>query len=107
MVKEFKDVEGDRKAGVRSLPVVLGVEQATKISMVVLVLSYALFWIPYLILDMNLIYPAVIAVVTVYTVWFALDFAKSSKVGQDSTNLYRRTIRAGVLLFVGMMIGTL
>ena len=45
-VKDFKDIEGDQKAGIKTLPIIAGYESAIKIMMVTIALSYILALLP-------------------------------------------------------------
>jgi 4-hydroxybenzoate polyprenyltransferase len=47
-VKDFKDIEGDRGAGIRTLPIVLGYEQAVRVIALLVAASYILL-VPYLL----------------------------------------------------------
>lgn len=48
-VKDFKDIEGDSEAEIRTLPIIFGYEPAIKIVMVGIAISYGLALLPYLL----------------------------------------------------------
>jgi 4-hydroxybenzoate polyprenyltransferase len=52
-IKDYKDVEGDRKTGMKTLPVQIGVEEAARITFIGLCLPIAVVWLPWKILDLS------------------------------------------------------
>ncbi len=52
-IKDYKDVEGDRKTGVMTLPVVFSPKRASRITALVLVLPLLLFWVPWYMLHLS------------------------------------------------------
>ncbi len=52
-IKDYKDVEGDRKTGMKTLPVQIGVEEASRITFVGLCLPIAVVWLPWKMLGLS------------------------------------------------------
>jgi len=55
-IKDFKDVEGDRKMGVRTLPVVFSPECASKITFAGMCLPVVLIWFPWFIFKLSIVF---------------------------------------------------
>lgn len=53
-IKDYKDVEGDRKVGMRTLPIVLGPEKAAMMTFAGFCMPLVLVWIPWLVLHLSL-----------------------------------------------------
>ncbi|MDY6965298.1 MAG: UbiA family prenyltransferase [Halobacteriota archaeon] len=49
IAKDFKDIEGDRESGVKTLPIALGYDSALKVMMVSVTASYIIAMLPYLL----------------------------------------------------------
>ena len=52
-IKDYKDVEGDRKTGVNTLPVAMSADMASKITALALSLPLLLFWVPWYMLHLS------------------------------------------------------
>ncbi|MFN7990670.1 MAG: UbiA family prenyltransferase [Candidatus Micrarchaeia archaeon] len=52
-IKDYKDIEGDKKTGLRTLPIILGPEKASRLTFFGLSLPLILVWLPWLILRLS------------------------------------------------------
>lgn len=48
-VKDYKDIEGDREAGVKTLPIIYGYDRSINMNMLAVGLSYCLSLVPYML----------------------------------------------------------
>jgi geranylgeranylglycerol-phosphate geranylgeranyltransferase len=55
-IKDYKDIEGDRKTGVMTLPVVMDPKDASKVTALVLSLPLAFFWVPWYFLHLSYVF---------------------------------------------------
>ncbi len=58
-IKDYKDVSGDQRVGLRTLPIVLGIRKASLITFAGFCSPFFLAWIPWLVLHLN---PAFLAI---------------------------------------------
>ena len=55
-IKDYKDVEGDRKTGLRTLPIMMGAENASRVTFVGLCLPLMLSWIPFVLFHLSWVF---------------------------------------------------
>ena len=105
--KEFKDVEGDQAAGVKTLPMIVGVDLGAKITVVCLLLAYAFFVIPYFLIDLNVLYPILIILLFAFTAWYSSRFLSSIKDRPSCLKFYDRTLHMSITLFLALIAGSI
>jgi len=106
-VKDFKDVEGDSAVGIRTLPMIVGMERSARIAAACLVLAYGFLLIPYFILYLNFSYPLLILVLLIYTIWYSTGFLRGPKDKLRRQQFYDRTLHTSITLFVALILGSL
>ncbi len=58
-LKDYKDVEGDRKMGMSTLPIIFSPEKASRITFAGLILPLFFVWVPWYLLDLSNLFLAV------------------------------------------------
>jgi len=72
-LKDYKDIEGDRKEGMRTLPIAFERNRAIRITALGLVLPLALVWIPWEVLGLSLTFLAMYLVAGLMRMRYAKD----------------------------------
>jgi len=55
-IKDYKDFEGDRATGIKTLPVRMGLENASRLTFVGMLLPLFLSWIPWALLNLSVVF---------------------------------------------------
>jgi 4-hydroxybenzoate polyprenyltransferase len=100
LLKDFKDVEGDRRAGVKTLPVILGHKRASRLALLGIALSYALLII-YTINSFAVFILLPISIINIYKVLKLHDKKESPD------KVYTYTYACGICIVLILLFQTL
>jgi len=75
-VKDYKDIEGDKEVGIKTLPIVYGYEQSIRINVLALSVSYALVLAPFLVGYFNIYLSLIIFIIALFNLKFFHDLKK-------------------------------
>jgi geranylgeranylglycerol-phosphate geranylgeranyltransferase len=76
-IKDYKDVEGDRMTGVKTLPLQLGMENASRLTMIGMSLPLLISWVPFIGLNLSLAFLALYLVSGVIKMDMGLKLVKN------------------------------
>jgi 4-hydroxybenzoate polyprenyltransferase len=101
MVKEFKDIEGDKTDGVRSLPVVLGLERAVDVT-IPLYLGACLLILPlYWLFDLSLLFLPIFVAVFLAKAKTSYDLSRDPSNMAHRMGILRVEVISTIILFLG------
>jgi len=106
-VKEFKDVEGDMKRGSKTLPLVIGLKPAARLSAGLMLSLSPVLLVTYFLYDLNLIYPIAFIVLYVPLVWTAASFLKNPNDLVRARKYYINSIVVAISQFVFLIVSAL
>jgi len=75
-IKDYKDVEGDRRQGMRTLPVVLGPRRASYVTLFGLLLVPALFLLPWALLRLSILFLALYGIAAAAKLAFGMKLLR-------------------------------
>lgn len=97
LLKDFKDVEGDRRAGVKTLPVILGHKRASRLALLGIALSYALLII-YAINSFAVFILLLISIINIYKILKLHDKKESP------SKVYTYTYACGICIVLNFIL---
>ena len=75
-VKDYKDIEGDREAGIKTLPIIYGYERSIRINVLALSISYGFMLIPFLVSYFNMYLSLIIVIIALFNLRFFYELKK-------------------------------
>jgi 4-hydroxybenzoate polyprenyltransferase len=102
MVKEFKDIEGDSRMGVRSLPVALGLQRAVRVTIPAYLASCLLLLPFYWLFDLSPVFFLFFGTVFLLKCRTSYDLAKDPFDMGKRTRILAVEVVSTILLFLGI-----
>jgi len=81
-IKDYKDVEGDRKMGMRTLPIMLGSQNAARLTFLGFCMPLALVWLPWEILHLSSIFLVIYLSVGIFRCFLGIKLLTDPTPGQ-------------------------
>jgi 4-hydroxybenzoate polyprenyltransferase len=98
-IKDYKDVPGDRRVGLRTLPIVLGPQKAALVTFAGFCSPFILSWIPWLVLNLNPAFLAASLASGAARIFLGLGFLSRPDSGQGKETLNKfRYVRIAQML---------
>jgi len=107
LTKEFKDVVGDRDKGLMTLPVVLGVNTAAKVSVTIILTVNFLLLIPYFVYRLSLVYPVGFGVLYSLLLLNGVSFLRNPADNRRARRYLLNSVMIGITQYGVMVVSAL
>lgn len=105
--KDMKDVEGDRRMGVKTLPVMIGEEKTMKIFTVNSILAFTLFFSGCFLYSFNSLYPMLLTVAAVIYGKNLKLMWQNPKDPENCENAFNKLVPSAIIIVLAFVLGSL